>query len=174
MAYQLVSRGQQHSKDDELLLYYSTKITNRYQRKNRVVDSQQQNPTSGYSFLSGAKLCLEQSKFTKAYETLQRALLIDPNLGDIWIYMYGYELKYGTKESQQDFLSKFYTNIPTRGILWNSESNKNIININVLKELDIKPNQLSDKIIISAKDILYKCIKKIDILHPFDTPSVPY
>jgi len=64
------------------------------------------------------RLFWTERKLSKAREWFQRAVKIDPDLGDAWGYFYKFELLHGTEAQQQKVLRSCILAEPRHGEMW--------------------------------------------------------
>merc|ERR1712070_167698 len=57
-------------------------------------------------------------KFDKARTWLMKSVAINPDLGDLWAYLYHFELQHGTKKQQLEVLKKCQAAEPRHGVMW--------------------------------------------------------
>lgn len=84
-----------------------------------------------------AKLFWSERNMDKARRWFNRAVTVDPDLGDAWAYLYKFEMKHGNEEQQQDLVKRCVAADPRHGEAWTKVS-KDIGNIR-LKTEEILP-----------------------------------
>lgn len=93
-------------------------LESRPQRKTKSVDALKKCEHDPHVLLAVAKLFWIERKVTKAREWFQRAVKIEPDLGDTWAYFYKFELQHGTEAQQENVLKKCIMAEPRHGEMW--------------------------------------------------------
>jgi pre-mRNA-processing factor 6 len=123
----LMAKAMQECPNAGILWSEAIFLENRPQRRMKSVDALKRCEHSPHVLLAVAKLFWSERKISKAREWFARAIKIDPDLGDIWAYLYKFELQYGTEEQQQAVLKKCLAAEPRHGEEW-CKISKNIAN----------------------------------------------
>ncbi|XP_046863113.1 pre-mRNA-processing factor 6-like [Xenia sp. Carnegie-2017] len=90
----------------------------RPQRKTKSVDALKRCEHDPNVLLAVAKLFWSERKVTKAREWFNRAVKLDPDLGDIWAYFYKFEQQHGTENQQENVLKRCEIAEPHHGETW--------------------------------------------------------
>ncbi|KAL5494082.1 hypothetical protein EMCRGX_G015354 [Ephydatia muelleri] len=90
----------------------------RPQRRTKSVDALKKCEHDPHVLLAVAKLFWSERKINKAREWFQRAVKIDPDLGDAWAFYYKFELEHGTEAQQEAVLKNCVSAEPHHGALW--------------------------------------------------------
>ena len=71
-----------------------------------------------YVMTAVAKVFWEERKVAKARSWFNRAITLEPNLGDSWAAFYKFEMQHGTEEQQKAVLNRCKESKPTQGEKW--------------------------------------------------------
>ncbi|KAI9725386.1 MAG: hypothetical protein M1828_003236 [Chrysothrix sp. TS-e1954] len=69
-------------------------------------------------FVTAARYFWSERRLEKAASWFEKAVILDPNIGDTWAWYLKFLRQHGTKEKQQDIISKCIANEPKHGALW--------------------------------------------------------
>ena len=87
-------------------------------RRSKSMDALKRAEHDPHVLLSSAKLLWADSKLDKARSWFNRALKVDSDLGDIWIYYYKMESIFGTEEQKNDVMKRCVDTEPRHGETW--------------------------------------------------------
>ncbi|CAI7993815.1 Pre-mRNA-processing factor 6 [Geodia barretti] len=90
----------------------------RPQRKTKSVDALKKCEHDAHVLLAVAKLFWTERKISKGREWFQRAIKIDPDLGDTWAYFYKFEQQHGTEAQQEAVRKRCNVAEPRHGEAW--------------------------------------------------------
>jgi pre-mRNA-processing factor 6 len=93
-------------------------------RNSKSVEALKHCDNDPYVILAVAKLFWKDRKYEKARKWLDRAIQINPDYGDAWVYNYKFELDQGMKENAENVKLKCKESEPRHGRLWISVSKK--------------------------------------------------
>ena len=69
-----------------------------------------------------AQLFSVEGKYAKARKWFNRAVTLDPDLGDAWAAWYAFEQAHGSEQEQNDVLTKCVAAEPAHGARWCAQS----------------------------------------------------
>lgn len=90
----------------------------RQQRKAKSVDAVRHCENDPYVICTVARLFHSDRKLEKARTWFNRAVTLNPDLGDAWAYWYKLELQHGTEETRAEVLKRCGEANPRHGELW--------------------------------------------------------
>ncbi|KAH1016330.1 pre-mRNA-processing factor 6 [Dendroctonus ponderosae] len=125
IANSMMAKALQECPTSGILWAESIFMEPRPQRKTKSVDALKKCEHDPHVLLAVSKLFWSERKVSKCREWFQRALKLDPDLGDAWANWYRFEQLHGTKEKQQEVKERCLAAEPHHGELWCSVS-KNI------------------------------------------------
>lgn len=96
----------------------------RTQRKPRSLEAIKKVDNDAGLFVAVARIFWADRKLDKAQNWFEKALVLDPDMGDSWAWYYKFLLQHGTDEKRADVVSKCVSNEPKHGEVWAS-INKN-------------------------------------------------
>mmetsp|Transcript_33560 Transcript_33560/g.94959 ORF Transcript_33560/g.94959 Transcript_33560/m.94959 type:complete len:924 (+) Transcript_33560:85-2856(+) len=94
----------------------------RPQRRAKSVDALKRCNNDPYIVAAVAQLFQNDRKVDKARSWYNRAVTLEPDVGDFWAQFYKFELKCGTPEQQQQVLSRCLAADPHHGEAWTAVS----------------------------------------------------
>jgi len=118
IAEQLVAKALQECPTSGALWAEAIFMEGKAQRKTKSVDALKKCEHDPLVLLAVAKLFWCERKLNKCREWFNRALKIEPDLGDTWAYFYKFELLHGTEQSQQDIMKRCIQAEPHYGENW--------------------------------------------------------
>ena len=122
VAMAVMSRGLQKCPNSGVLWAEAIFLEARPQRKTKCVDALRKCEHDVNVILAVAKLFWTERKIGKAREWFQKAIKVDPDVGDVWGYFYRFELEYGTEEQRNAVRNKCVSAEPRHGERWCSVS----------------------------------------------------
>ena len=118
VAKAVMARGLQKCPSSGVLWAEAIFLEARPQRKTKSVDALRKCEHDVNVILAVAKLFWTDRKIGKAREWFQKAIKVDPNMGDVWGYFYKFELEYGTEEQRSAVRNKCVSAEPRHGERW--------------------------------------------------------
>lgn len=92
----------------------------RTQRKPRALEAIKKVDNDPILFVTVARIFWGERRLEKAANWFEKALLLDPDLGDSWAWYWKFLLQHGTPEKMQDVLGKLAITEPRHGEIWAS------------------------------------------------------
>ncbi|MCJ1355636.1 MAG: hypothetical protein MMC33_005628 [Icmadophila ericetorum] len=92
----------------------------RTQRKPRSLEAIKKVDNDPILFVTVARIFWGERKLEKASSWFEKAIILDSDLGDTWAWYYKFLLQHGTKEKQEDVISKCILSEPKHGEVWQS------------------------------------------------------
>ena len=116
----LTSRALQEcpAKDSGLLWAEAIFLEPRPQRKTKSIDAVQVCEHDPQVLLAVSKYFWSDRKLSKARDWFNKAVKLEPDLGDSWAYFYKFELIHGSYEQQQDVKTRCIQAEPRHGEEW--------------------------------------------------------
>lgn len=114
----LMAKAMQECPNSGILWAESIFLEPRPQRKTKSVDALKKCEHDSNVLLAVAKLFWSERKVSKSREWFQRAVKIDPDLGDSWAYFYKFELQHGTEAQQEHVAKSCVLAEPRHGEAW--------------------------------------------------------
>lgn len=93
-------------------------MESRPQRKTKSVDALKRCEHDPHVLLAVARLFWSERKINKAREWFNRAVKLDPDLGDSWACFYRFELQHGTEAQQESVMQRCVLAEPHHGENW--------------------------------------------------------
>ncbi|KAI6872758.1 hypothetical protein KC343_g11641 [Hortaea werneckii] len=90
----------------------------RTQRKPRILEAIQKADNDPILFVTAARIFWGERKLEKADGWFQKAVVLDPDLGDTWGWYYKFACQHGTEEKREEIVSKCVMNDPKHGEVW--------------------------------------------------------
>ncbi|XP_062520556.1 pre-mRNA-processing factor 6-like isoform X2 [Corticium candelabrum] len=118
MGQTMMAKALQECPSAGILWAESIFLESRPQRKTRSVDALKKCEHDPNVLLAVAKLFWSERKINKTREWLNRAVKIEPDLGDAWAYFYKFELQYGTESQQKSVMDRTAHAEPHHGPQW--------------------------------------------------------
>jgi len=118
----MLSRGLQECSKSGELWALSIEMEPKQLRNAKSVEALKHCDNDPYVILAVAKLFWKDRKYEKARKWLDRAIQINPDYGDAWIYYYKFETENGTPEAVAAIQAKCKEAEPKHGRLWISLS----------------------------------------------------
>eukprot|EP00731_Ephydatia_muelleri_P010128 Em0005g714a len=114
----LMAKAMQECPASRILWAEAIFLEPRPQRRTKSVDALKKCEHDPHVLLAVAKLFWSERKINKAREWFQRAVKIDPDLGDAWAFYYKFELEHGTEAQQEAVLKNCVSAESHHGALW--------------------------------------------------------
>jgi pre-mRNA-processing factor 6 len=127
LAVTLMAKALQECPTSGLLLAENISSAPRVEQKSKAADAIKRCPDNARVIAAVASLFASERKTEMARKWFDRAVILDPDLGDSWAKFYAFELESGTKEQQQAVKDRCVAVEPHHGEVWASDT-KNISN----------------------------------------------
>ena len=118
LATSLMARALQEIPSSGLLLAENITTSPRVEQKSKSADAIKRCPDDPRVITAVASLFAAERKNDKARKWFERAVVLDPDMGDSWARLYAFELDAGTKETQDKVKERCISAEPTHGELW--------------------------------------------------------
>jgi len=118
LADSLLARALQECPKSGKLLAENITTSPRVTQKNKSATAIKRNPESPLVIVAVASLFASDKKTAKARKWFERAVVLDPDLGDSWAKYYEFEKKHGTQEQQAAVKKRCVAQEPKHGELW--------------------------------------------------------
>jgi pre-mRNA-processing factor 6 len=103
-----------------LLLAENIATAPRVEQKSKSADAIKRCPEDPYVIAAVASLFASERKNEKARKWFDRAVILNPQIGDSWARYYALELEAGTNEQQEKLKERCVAAEPKYGELWTS------------------------------------------------------
>ena len=117
-AESLMAKALQECPQSGILWAENVSTAPRTQRKSRSVEALKRCHDDPHVVASVAGLFWQDRKVEKARNWLTKAVTIDPDNGDFWARLYGFECQLGTPEAAEEVLQKCVRADPRHGETW--------------------------------------------------------
>lgn len=114
----LMAKAMQECPASGILWAEAIFMENRPQRKTKSVDALKRCEHDSHVLLAVARLFCSERKINKAREWFNRAVKLDPDLGDSWACFYRFELQHGTEAQQESVMQRCVLAEPHHGENW--------------------------------------------------------
>lgn len=128
LAGTLMAKALQDCPSSGLLLAENITTAPRVEQKSKSADAIKRCPDDPLVISAVASLFASERKNEKARKWFERAVVLDPDLGDSWAKYYAFELERGTVEQQQKVKERCISAEPKHGEIW-SRTMKDMANI---------------------------------------------
>jgi len=118
LAEALMARALQDCPSSGLLLAENITTAPKVQQKSKCADAIKRCPEDPYVIAAVASLFASDRKNDKARKWFDRAVVLNPGIGDFFALYYAFELGAGTKEQQEKVKTRCITAEPKHGELW--------------------------------------------------------
>lgn len=92
----------------------------RTQRKPRSLEAIKKVDNDPILFVTVARIFWGERKLDKAASWFEKALVLDPDLGDTWAWYYKFLIQHGTDEKREEVINKCVLSEPKHGEVWQS------------------------------------------------------
>ena len=116
----LMARALQECPNAGVLLAENIATAPRVEQKSKSADAIKRAPEDPLVIVAVAQLFASDRKTEKARKWFDRAVILNPDLGDSWAKFYAFELGAGTKEQQEKVKERCIAAEPKHGELWTS------------------------------------------------------
>ena len=118
-ANHIMSRALQECPKSGLLLAENIwYLTQRTHRRPRTLEAIPKDDTHPDLFILAARIFHSERKLEKAISWYERALAVDPDMGDTWAFYYKFLLQHGKKAKIAEVVGKCEANRPKHGEVW--------------------------------------------------------
>mmetsp|Transcript_36225 Transcript_36225/g.78154 ORF Transcript_36225/g.78154 Transcript_36225/m.78154 type:complete len:592 (-) Transcript_36225:57-1832(-) len=118
LAVSLMARALQECPTSGLLLAENISTSPRVEQKSKSADAIKRRPDDPRVIAAVAALFASERKHEKARKWYERAVKLDPDVGDSWAKWYAFELDAGKKEGREDLKQRCVAAEPKHGELW--------------------------------------------------------
>ena len=120
LAETLMARALQECPSSGLLLAENITTAPRVEKKSKSTDAIRRCPEDPLVIAAVASFFASEKKVAKARKWLERAVILNADLGDAWVKYYQFELEHGTKEQADAIKERCIKAEPKHGELWTS------------------------------------------------------
>lgn len=120
LANTLMARALQECPASGLLLAENIRTAPRVEQKSKSADAIKRCPEDPHVISAVASLFASDRKNDKARKWFDKAVLLNPDLGDTWARYYAFERKVGTEDQQKDVKKRCVKAEPKHGEIWTS------------------------------------------------------
>lgn len=124
VAEQLVAKALQECPTSGIIWAHAIATDSRPLRKARSYDALKRCSDDPHVFLAVAKLFWMDRKVKKARNWFNRAVTVEPDLGDTWAWFYKFELEHGNLDKQKKIIKRCQEADPRHGHMWTQVSKK--------------------------------------------------
>ncbi|CAM9224613.1 unnamed protein product [Ectocarpus sp. 6 AP-2014] len=114
-------------------------VAQRAEQKSKSLEALKRCDNDPHVITAVARRFWADRKYAKARKWFNRAITLDPNMGDAWAAYYAFELQQGTEVEQKDVLDRCVAAEPAHGELWTSVSktteNRRLDKASILKKV---------------------------------------
>eukprot|EP00559_Dactyliosolen_fragilissimus_P005788 CAMPEP_0184858404 /NCGR_PEP_ID=MMETSP0580-20130426/3511_1 /TAXON_ID=1118495 /ORGANISM="Dactyliosolen fragilissimus" /LENGTH=942 /DNA_ID=CAMNT_0027354529 /DNA_START=81 /DNA_END=2905 /DNA_ORIENTATION=- len=118
LAVALMARALQECPMSGKLLAENITTAPRVEQKSKSADAIKKCPDDPHVIAAVASLFAMERKKVKARKWFERAVVLNPDIGDSWAKYYAFELENGTKDHQEKVMSRCMTAEPKYGEQW--------------------------------------------------------
>jgi len=119
LAHHLMSRALQECPTSGIMWAKAIELEPKQGQNAKSVDALKKCENDAHVIVSVAKLFWRDGKFAKARKWFNRAVTLNPRLGDAWGSYLAFELEHGTAHEQREVIRKCVDAEPNQGIDWN-------------------------------------------------------
>ncbi|EXJ69335.1 uncharacterized protein A1O5_07371 [Cladophialophora psammophila CBS 110553] len=143
----LMSKGLQECPKSGLLWSENIwKLQPRTQRKPLSLEAIKAVDNDPVLFVTVARIFWSERRLDKAMNWFEKALVVDPDLGDSWAWYLKFLMQHGTDEKREDVIAKCVANEPKHGEVWqrvrkdpkNAALSTKEVLMEVMKQLEAK------------------------------------
>lgn len=138
-----MAKALQECPNSGLLLAETILTAPRVEQKSKSTVAIKRCPESPLVIAAVASLFASERKTEKARKWLERAVVLDPDLGDCWARYYAFELEFGTVEQQNAVKERCIRAEPKHGELWQS----------IMKDMSNRKKTIAEGLEMAAKAI---------------------
>lgn len=118
MAQNLLAKALQECPTAGILWAEAINLAPRPQQKARSVDALKKCDNDPHVIVAVARIFWQDRKIEKARTWFNRAVTLNPDLGDAWAYYYKFEVQHGNEKQQQDVINRCVSADPRHGEYW--------------------------------------------------------
>lgn len=118
MAITLMARALQECPKSGILLAENISTSPRPEQKSKSADAIKKNPDDPLVIAAVASLFASDRKHEKARKWFERAVILNPDLGDSWAKYYAFELETGNEAKQKSIKERCIVAEPKHGEIW--------------------------------------------------------
>jgi len=119
LAHHLMSKALQECATSGTLWAKAIELEPKQGQNAKSVDALKKCENDAHVIVSVAKLFWKDNKNAKARKWFNRAVTLNPRLGDAWGAYLGFELEHGTSHEQREVIRKCVDAEPNQGLEWN-------------------------------------------------------
>ena len=149
LAETLMARALQECPSSGLLLAENILTAPRVEQKSKSTIAIKRCPESPLVIAAVASLFSSERKLEKARKWFERAVVMNPDIGDSWARYYAFELTHGTKQQAATIKERCIRAEPKHGEVWQS----------VMKDMANRPKTTADGLEIATKQFTHKQLK---------------
>jgi len=123
VAQQVMAKALQECPSEGILWAHAIASDARPARKSRSVDALKKCTDDPHVFGAVAKLFWMERKIKKARNWFTRAVTVNPDIGDIWVAFYKFEMEHGDEGTRGAVLKKCNEAEPAQGEKWKAAKN---------------------------------------------------
>jgi pre-mRNA-processing factor 6 len=146
LAGTLMARALQECPTSGLLLAENIATAPRVEQKSKAADAIRRCPEDPYVIAAVASLFASERKNEKARKWFDRAVVLDPRIGDSWARYYAFELEVGKREQQEKLTERCVAAEPKYGELWTS----------IMKDMANRRKSIAEGLELVARHIIEK------------------
>jgi pre-mRNA-processing factor 6 len=144
LANTLMARALQECPNSGVLLAENITTAPRVEQKSKSADAIKRCPEDPRVIIAVASLFASDRKNEKARKWFDRAVILDPDLGDSWAKFYAFELEAGSKEQQEKVKERCMAAEPKHGELWTS----------IMKDMENRRKTTAEGLELAAQKLL--------------------
>ncbi|KAI4846749.1 hypothetical protein E4T45_07104 [Aureobasidium sp. EXF-8846] len=92
----------------------------RTQRKPRTLEAIKKNDSDPILYVTAARVFWGERRLDKAVSWFEKALILDPDVGDSWAWYLKFLRQHGTEEKQEEVIGQCVNSEPKHGEIWQS------------------------------------------------------
>jgi len=144
LANTLTAKALQECPNSGALLAENIRKAPRVEQKSKSADAIKRCPEDPRVIAAVANLFATDRKNEKARKWYDRAVILNPDLGDSWAYFYAFELEMGNDEQQQKVKERCVAAEPKHGELWTQ----------IVKDMENRGKTISQCLELAAQKVL--------------------
>jgi len=119
LAHHLMSRALQECPTSGILWAKAIELEPKQGQNAKSVDALKKCENDAHVIIAVARLFWKDNKNAKARKWFNRAVTLNPRLGDAWGAFFAFELEHGTTHEQREVIRKCVDAEPNQGLDWN-------------------------------------------------------
>ena len=144
LAETLMAKALQECPSSGILLSENIMTAPRVEQKSKSADAIKRSPDDPRVIFAVASLFASERKNEKARKWFDRAVILDPDLGDSWARFYAFEQEVGTKEQQEKVKERCVQAEPKHGDIWPS----------VVKDMANRRKTVAETLELAAENVV--------------------